>query len=94
VEFPPNGSTPPHRHGGASVIAHVIQGTILSKMNDSPAKVYQAGESWYEAPGCHHKIADNHSKNDPAKLLATFVVDTESLKEGYGVLFQPDEGFE
>lgn len=61
VTYPPNGSTPPHRHAGASVSVFVIEGTVLSKMNDGPTEVYQEGESWFEAPGCHHKVSDNHS---------------------------------
>lgn len=32
----------------------VLEGKILSKMDDMPEQVYGPGESWYERPGCHH----------------------------------------
>jgi quercetin dioxygenase-like cupin family protein len=94
VNFPPHGSTPPHRHGGASVVGYVVQGSLLNKMNDAPVKVLNKGETWYEAPGCHHKVSDNNSETEPATLLATFVVDTKAVEAGgYGALVQVDEEY-
>ncbi|KAI1426999.1 cupin domain-containing protein [Xylaria sp. FL1777] len=94
VTFPPNASTPPHRHGGASVTAYVLEGTLLNKMNNEPTEVIPAGGTWYEAPGCHHKISDNYSKTEQAKLLATFIIDTQVLEEqGMGALLQVDEEY-
>lgn len=91
ITYPPDGSTPPHRHGTASVIGYVLEGEVLSAMNDEEAKVYKPGESWYEAPGCHHRIADNNSKTEGVKMVATFVVETEIFeKEGWEVLVQID----
>jgi quercetin dioxygenase-like cupin family protein len=82
VTYPPRGSTPPHRHGGASVCAYVIAGTVLSKMNDEPTRVFEQGGSWFEAPGCHHRVSDNYSTTEQAKLLATLIVDTEVVEKG------------
>lgn len=94
MEFPPNGSTPPHRHGGASASAYVSSGTLLNKMNDDPMKVIKAGETWYEAPGCHHRISDNASKTEPATLFATLVLDTDVLeRDGMAALIQIDEEY-
>lgn len=94
VEFAPNGSTPPHRHGGASVSAYVISGTLLNKMNNDPIKVIETGGTWFEAPGCHHRISDNASKTEPATLFAVMVLDTEELeREGMGALIQIDEEY-
>ncbi|EED18533.1 cupin domain protein [Talaromyces stipitatus ATCC 10500] len=94
VEFLPNGSTPPHRHGGASVSAYVVDGTLLNKMNDDPMKVIQAGGSWYEAPGCHHRISDNASPTKPATLMAVLILDSEVYeREGMGALIQIDEKY-
>ncbi|CAI7639573.1 RmlC-like cupin domain-containing protein [Penicillium manginii] len=94
VVFPPNGSTPPHRHGGCAVSAFVISGTLLNKMNDSPMKVIESGGTWYEAPGCHHRISDNASKTEEAVLLATMIVDTEAFeRDGMGALIQIDEEY-
>ncbi|KAB8223275.1 hypothetical protein BDV33DRAFT_228725 [Aspergillus novoparasiticus] len=94
VEFPPNGSTPPHRHGGAAVAAYVVSGTLLNKMNNDPMKVIETGGSWYEAPGCHHRISDNASKTESAVLIATMVLDTEALeRDGMDALIQIDEEY-
>ena len=74
--------------------AYVIQGTLVNKMNDEPTKVIEQGGTWYEAPGCHHKTSDNHSTTEPAKLLATMVVDTKVMEEGdLGALVILDEEF-
>ncbi|KAI9877219.1 MAG: hypothetical protein M1830_004500 [Pleopsidium flavum] len=89
VTFPPNASVAPHRHGTASVIGYVMEGSILSGMNNGEPAVYKAGGSWYEAPGCFHRISDNASRTEKAVLHATFVIKTEILeKEGMGVLVQ------
>lgn len=98
VKFPPNGSTPPHRHPGASLAVHVLEGRVLNKMNNEPMKIIQAGESFYEGPGCHHKISDNDSATEEAVLLATMVIDTEVLEHtlkhhGYAGLVQVDEEY-
>ncbi|EYE92027.1 cupin domain-containing protein [Aspergillus ruber CBS 135680] len=94
VSFPPNGSTPPHRHGGASVSAYVISGTLLNKMNDDPMRVIETGGSWYEAPGCHHRISDNASKTEPATLFASMILDTEVYeRDGMAALIQIDEEY-
>ncbi|OAQ65930.1 cupin domain-containing protein [Pochonia chlamydosporia 170] len=82
VTFPPNSSTPPHRHAGAAVSVIVLEGTLLNKMNSDPTRVFGKGGSWFEAPGCHHKVSDNYSNEEPAKLLATLVVDTEVVEKG------------
>lgn len=89
--FPPNGWTPPHRHGGATVVAYVTEGRVLSGMNGNPPKVYNVGESFMEMPGCHHTVGENDSKTEPAKVIANFVVDTEVLKDGYQALVVLDE---
>ncbi|KAM0795741.1 hypothetical protein BDR22DRAFT_882949 [Usnea florida] len=78
ITFPKNGAFPPHRHGGASV----VDGAVLNRVNDEPARVLTAGETWYEAPGCHHRTFDNHLTTEPTTVLATYVVDTEVVREG------------
>ncbi|CAG8067908.1 unnamed protein product [Penicillium salamii] len=94
VEYPAGGATPSHRHGGASVSAYVIRGSVLNKMNNDPMKVITQGESWYEAPGCHHRISANASEVEPAAFFVNFVLDTETLeREGPAVLVQYDEEY-
>ncbi|KAL7919200.1 hypothetical protein ACQKWADRAFT_302005 [Trichoderma austrokoningii] len=82
VDFPPNSSTPPHTHAGASVSVFVTKGTVLNKMNDGPTYVIPTGGTFFEAPGCHHVTSDNFSTTEPAQVLATMVVDTKIVEEG------------
>jgi quercetin dioxygenase-like cupin family protein len=76
VTYAPGGKSPSHFHPkSAFIYAHVLSGAIRSQVGDEPAKVYQTGEGWYENPGSHHKISENASATEPAKLLAVFVGD-------------------
>jgi len=76
VTFAPGQVSPPHRHAkSACIFAYVLSGAIRSQVEGQPAKVYHAGEFWFEDPGAHHIQAANMSKTKPAKLLAVFVVD-------------------
>jgi quercetin dioxygenase-like cupin family protein len=77
VTYPPGGKGPAHRHASSAFIyAHVLSGAIRSQVGDEPAKVYQAGEGFYEMPGSHHGISENASDTAPASLLAVFIVDS------------------
>jgi quercetin dioxygenase-like cupin family protein len=80
VTYKPGGTSQPHRHGGAFVIAYVLTGAIRSQLEGGEAKVYRAGESWTEAPGAHHLVSDNASKTESASLLAIFVADSNDKK--------------
>ena len=78
VDYPPSRASVPHTHAKSSFIyAYVISGSIESKVNDGPTRIYTAGESWSEPPGASHPISRNTSKTALAKLLAVFVVDTD-----------------
>ncbi|KAI9660931.1 MAG: hypothetical protein M1821_009258 [Bathelium mastoideum] len=94
VSFPPGGATPPHRHSGASVSGVILKGAAHNKMNDEPTMVLSRGETWYEAPGCHHRISANASETEEMEFIAVFVVETKVVEEG-GVeaLIQIDEEF-
>jgi hypothetical protein len=63
-------------------------------MNDDPMKTIETGGTWYEAPGCHHRISDNASKSEPAVLMVTMVLDTDVLeRDGMNALIQIDEEY-
>jgi len=77
VTYPPGGKSMPHHHAGSAFIyAHVLSGAIRSQVDDDAARVYRAGEGFYEVPGSHHRISENASDKDPASLLAIFVLDS------------------
>jgi quercetin dioxygenase-like cupin family protein len=78
VDYAPGGASPSHIHAkSAFILGYVLAGAIESQVNDEPARVYRAGESFYETPGSRHPVSRNASKTEPAKLLAVFVVDTK-----------------
>jgi quercetin dioxygenase-like cupin family protein len=59
----------------------VLSGSVLNAMNDSPITTKHAGESFYEAPGCWHRVSDNASKTEEATLLVNFIIDTEVVEK-------------
>ncbi|TRD00510.1 cupin domain-containing protein [Mesorhizobium sp. WSM4303] len=86
VEYGPGGVSEAHTHpSSAFIYATVLEGSIRSQVNDDPAKVYKAGESFSEMPGDRHSVSENGSKTKPAKLLAVFVVDTAQKELTYTV---------
>ena len=77
VDYAPGGTSLPHVHAGSAfVYAYVVSGAIKPQVNDEPAHIYRAGESFVELPGAQHRISRNASRIIPARLLAVFVVDT------------------
>jgi quercetin dioxygenase-like cupin family protein len=74
VSYPPGGKSKPHHHAGV-VFAYVVSGAVRSQVNDEPARVYQVGESFFEDLNSHHRISENASETEPARLLAVFVAD-------------------
>jgi quercetin dioxygenase-like cupin family protein len=79
VDYQPGAKSPSHRHPGSNcVYARVLAGAVRSQVNDEPAKVYRAGESWVEPPDAHHKVSENASASEPAQLFVIFVADANS----------------
>jgi quercetin dioxygenase-like cupin family protein len=79
VEYAPGDVSPGHIHPkSAFIYATVLEGAIRTSVNDGPAIVYKAGQNFSEFPGDRHTLDENASKTEPAKLLAVFVVDTDT----------------
>jgi quercetin dioxygenase-like cupin family protein len=63
VDYAPGGTSSPHvQAASAFIYAYVVSGAIESEVNDEPARVYRAGESFDELPGARHRINRNASK--------------------------------
>ena len=76
VDYPPARAPSPHHHArSAFIYAYVLSGEIRSQVDDEPVRVYRAGEAWFESPGAHHRVSENASDTEPARLLAVFIVD-------------------
>ena len=75
VTYAPGAKSSPHFHAG-SVYAYVLSGQVRSENSATgPARVYSAGEGFFEPPGSEHKVSENASDTEPATLLAIFVAD-------------------
>jgi quercetin dioxygenase-like cupin family protein len=84
VEYEPGGFSAAHTHpSSAFIYATVLEGAIRSQVNDGPVITYRAGESWSEHPGDRHRVSENASDTEPARLLAVFVVDTSEKEITY-----------
>jgi quercetin dioxygenase-like cupin family protein len=81
VEYGPGGYSPGHTHPkSAFIYATVLEGEILSQVNDGPVTTYKVGQSFSELPGDRHGVSANASMTEPAKLLAVFVLDTNETE--------------
>ncbi|WP_370467972.1 cupin domain-containing protein [Nitrospira sp. KM1] len=68
-----------HVHPG-SVIAYVLEGSVVSQSENEKPVTYTAGQSWYESPKRPHVVSRNGSKTEPAKLLV-FLLSKEGEKD-------------
>jgi quercetin dioxygenase-like cupin family protein len=75
VTYAPGGKSGKHHHAG-SVLVYILSGAVRSETSTGgPAKIYQAGESFFEPPGSEHLVSENASATEPASLLAVFVAE-------------------
>jgi quercetin dioxygenase-like cupin family protein len=75
VTYAPGAKSARHHHAG-SVWVYVLSGAIRSQNSATgPAKVYRAGESFFEPPGSEHLLSENASATEPASLLAVHIAD-------------------
>ena len=74
VHYEPGGKTPRHHLPAAHGL--FVSGAVRSQNSATgPARVYYAGEAFYEPPGSEHLVSENASATEPASLLAVFVAD-------------------
>ena len=84
VNYAPGGKSASHHHAG-SVFAYVLSGSIRSENSATgPARVYKAGENFFEPPGSEHLVSENASATEPASLLAIFVADDGAQLTTFG----------
>src|SRR5262245_36391541 len=70
VDYAPGRVGSAHRHAGF-VLAYVLKGEVMTKVSgQGPAKIYKAGEMFFEPPGSVHEESGNPSQTEPAQLLA------------------------
>lgn len=74
VEYPPGGSSPPHRHD-ANVFVYVLEGAVNMQLEGQKQVTLTAGQTFYEAPRDVHVVSANASTTQPAKFLVFMVKD-------------------
>lgn len=75
VDYPPGGKSTVHHHAG-SVFAYVLTGRIRSQNSATgAARIYKAGETFFEPAGSDHLVSENASASEPASLLAIHIAE-------------------
>jgi quercetin dioxygenase-like cupin family protein len=72
VTFPPGFHDHAHHHAG-SVFVYILSGTMRTAFAMAPVATLHAGQSFFEAAGVHHRVAENASSTQPLRLLVTTV---------------------
>ena len=71
----PAGQSPPHpHHHPGSVYVYVTQGVARLGLKGQPVKEVHAGQSFFEAPGSVHTVAESASPTEPAYAIAVMLV--------------------
>ena len=72
VALEPGQSSAAHRHPGP-VLGYVIEGEYEWAVDDQPAKVLKAGETFYEPAGGLHRVAKNPAAKGKTRVLAVIL---------------------
>lgn len=68
VEYPPGGSSRPHRHN-AYVLVYVLEGSVEMQVAGQEAITVPTGRTFVERPDDIHTVSRNASQTVPAKIL-------------------------
>jgi len=77
IRYRPGEASPPHRHPCA-VMGYVVEGSLRTEVQGKPKMIYEAGQSFYEAPNAVHLVSANASTTKPARFLAYFICDRDT----------------
>ena len=72
VTYPPGLKGPSHQHPGPT-FGYVVRGKIRWAINGEPAKVLEAGQSFFEPMGAVHSTSANASDTEPAVIAVVIV---------------------
>jgi quercetin dioxygenase-like cupin family protein len=73
VTYEPGQAGKPHRHTGP-VFGYVLEGEYEWAIDDQPAKVFKAGETFYEPTGCLHRVTKSPAgAKGKTRVLAVIV---------------------
>ena len=72
VTLGPGQADVPHRHAGPA-FGYVLEGQFEWAIDDQPAKVLKAGETFYEPAGSLHRVAKNPAAKGKTRVLAVIL---------------------
>ena len=72
VSLEPGEANAPHRHPGP-VFGYVLEGEFEWAINKEPAKVFKAGDTFYEPAGCLHRVSRSAATKGKTRVLAVVV---------------------
>jgi quercetin dioxygenase-like cupin family protein len=81
VDYPPEGTTPPHEHPGYTY-AYVLEGSVVSQLDDGPLQTFSAGQMWSELPHEHHMVSRNASTTAPRKIAGVLYCSARTEVDG------------
>src|SRR5262245_44663525 len=58
-----------HRHPGPA-FGYVLEGEYEWAIDDNKAKIFKAGDTFYEPTGCLHRVGKNPSKKNKTRFVA------------------------
>ena len=61
-----------HRHPGPA-FGYVLEGEYEFAIDDNPAKVLKAGDTFFEPTGCLHRVGKNPSDKNRTRILAVLL---------------------
>lgn len=80
VSLEPGEANAPHRHPGP-VFGYVLEGEFEWAIDKDPAKVFKAGDTFYEPAGCLHRVSKSAATKGKTRVLAVVVYPRDS--KGY-----------
>ncbi len=72
VVYVPGGSSAAHQHPGPT-FGYVVSGKVRWAIDGQPARVLEAGQSFFEPMGSVHSTSANASETEPARLAVVIL---------------------
>lgn len=72
VEYPPGGSSAPHRHN-AYAFVYVLEGRVAMQVKGGDEVTIGPGETYLETPEDVHLVSRNASTTEPARFVVFLV---------------------
>jgi quercetin dioxygenase-like cupin family protein len=69
VTLGPGEASAPHRHPGPA-FGYVLEGEYEWAIDDKPAQMLKAGDTFYEPTGCLHRVSKNPSDKNKTRVIA------------------------